>query len=291
MHNVLRFFGHRAYIRFGIRNRLIRFFHNPDNAKEKRFEVNFFGYRYLGNFNCYIDWNVYYYGAYSGEELQLLYYFLTAMSNPITLDIGANVGHHTLFAAKFSKSVYAFEPFKPLAEKIREKLEINHLTNVFLCPVGLGNSTEILEYYAPTSNNTGTGSFVKKTDSMHDISQQYKLQVVKGDEYLLQIGVDKVDFIKMDIEGFEVYALMGLMNTLKKSRPIIFMEWSQISQSTLVKDFDDLFPENYKFYQFLPQPPQFIFFQKRSYELHNIRGLPHEGSVLAIPAELDVIYL
>jgi tRNA G46 methylase TrmB len=134
---VLRFLGHQKYLRFGIRDRIIRQFHNPDTSESEEFIVPFFGARYRGNFDTFIDWSVYYYGAYSLEELRLIEDFLEPVSDPIFLDVGANVGHHTLFAALKCRLVLSFEPFRNVARKIEQKIDDNNLTNVTLCRFGL----------------------------------------------------------------------------------------------------------------------------------------------------------
>ena len=62
-----------------------------------RFTCNFFGMKYSGNLNSYIDWCVFFFGAYEKQELLLLKDLLRKRDNPTVLDIGANVGHHSLF--------------------------------------------------------------------------------------------------------------------------------------------------------------------------------------------------
>ena len=65
--NLLRRFGHLDWLAFGIRDRIIRYFVNPDTVEGKEFVTDFFGLQYQGNLNTFIDWSVYFYGAYEKE--------------------------------------------------------------------------------------------------------------------------------------------------------------------------------------------------------------------------------
>ena len=286
MRRLFRFLGHQEYLRFGVRDRIIRMYHNPDKAKAEKFTVDFFGARYPGDFNNFLDWSVYYYGAYEKEELKLMRDILRLMNAPITLDIGANVGQHSLFASIYSKEVIAFEPYPAVARKIQEKIDVNNRRNIILCLVGLGEKDATLSYKKPDSCNMGIGSFLVPNDPIPASSPTTELRVVNGDAYLSSIGAPKVDFIKMDIEGFEVYALRGLRQTLGESRPVIFMEWSSATQKTLGEgSLADLYPENYVFYQFEPHVPVFHFFRKLNYELVSLQENPSEGNILAMPID------
>ena len=286
MRRLFRFLGHQEYLRFGVRDRIIRMYDNPDKAKAEKFTVDFFGARYPGDFNNSLDWNVFYYGAYSKDELKLIRDVLGSMNAPITLDIGANVGQHSLFASIYSKEVIAFEPYPPVARKIQEKIDVNNIRNITLCLVGLGEKDAMLPFEEPDSCNMGTGSFVVPDDPIPASSPTTELRVVNGDAYLSSIGAPKVDFIKMDIEGFEVYALRGLRQTLRESRPVVFMEWSSATQRTLGEgSLADLYPEDYVFYQFEPQVPVFHFFRTLNYELVPLQENPSEGNILAMPID------
>jgi len=261
-------------------------YNNPDKAKAEKFTVDFFGARYPGDFNNFLDWSVFYYGAYEKEELKLMRDILGLMNAPITLDIGANVGQHSLFASIYSKEVIAFEPYPPVARKIQEKIDVNNIRNITLCLVGLGEKDVMLPFEKPDSCNMGTGSFVVPDDPIPASSPTTELRVVNGDAYLSSIGAPKVDFIKMDIEGFEVYALRGLRQTLRESRPVVFMEWSSATQRTLGEgSLADLYPEDYVFYQFEPQVPVFHFFRTLNYELVPLQENPSEGNILAMPID------
>jgi FkbM family methyltransferase len=192
---VLRLFGHHQYIRFGVRDRVIRSFHNPDTAGSAEFVVPFFGATYRGNFSTFLDWSVYYYGAYAGEELRLIKEVLEPTSESVVFDVGANIGHHTLFMSRHSKQVFAFEPFEGVSKKILEKLNDNNITNVELCKFGLGENNSVENYYPPDSANTGTGSFL--SDSAN--STPVKLEIKKGDDFFKERNLSRLDFIKMDV--------------------------------------------------------------------------------------------
>ena len=141
-------------------------------------------------------------------EVQPLLDFLK-IEHPIVIDIGANIGHHTLFFSNLSHLVYAFEPYDYVREFLNKKLIYNNINNVIVNNFGLSNSNESLKFYAPTLTNTGTGSFVK--DHAVDNNYYFNLLDVKiGDEYFASKHLEKIDFIKIDVEGFESNVLNGL---------------------------------------------------------------------------------
>ena len=281
MKKILSLLGHQEWLRFGLRSRIVRFFHNPDTASDEVFERPFFGMIYRGNFNTFIDWCVFYFGAYTKQELVVMQDFLEPKRDPVVIDVGANVGHHTLFALTKAKHVHSFEPFPPVAERLVEKLKINHIRNVTFHNVGLGDVSEFLEYTPPYTNNTGTGSFCAKPGEGESI----KLRVCVADDYFRDVGITKVDFIQMDIEGFEQNALRGLRTTLHTQRPICFVEWTQVDKSSELRSGADFFPPDYEFYEFSENNPFMIFFQRRGYRLKLYGDEWRVGNLLAIPIE------
>ena len=281
MKKILSALGHQEWLRFGLRDRIIRFFHNPLSSQDESFEVTFFGKRYPGNFNTYIDWSVYYYGAYSKEELLCMQEFLEPKIDPIVVDVGANVGNHTLFASTIANRVHSFEPFAPVREKLEEKIKVNCLTNVTVHKVGLGDARNTLSFLPPSTNNTGTGSFCDAKENEEFI----ELEVHAADEYFESVSISKIDYLKMDIEGFEVHALKGMKNTLCKHRPICFLEWTQNTREKDMLNGVDLFPKDYLFYRFITNNPFMVFFKCKAYRLALLGEKWTDGNLLAIPKE------
>ncbi len=278
---LLRVLGHQEYLRFGVRDRIIRFFHSPDKKQEERFETHFFGSIYPGNFNTFLDWSVYYYGAYAKEELLLMRDFLHPIKGAVVVDVGANVGHHSLFASTMANHVHSFEPFPLVYEKLKEKIRINSITNISLHEIGLGNSKESKNYYPPSTNNTGTGSFVSGSHSVDCIS----LRIEKADDYFDEHGINKMDYLKIDVEGFELEVLTGMRNVLEKTRPICFLEWTQASRGSEHKNGMNLFPDDYSFYRLVDNEPVLIFFKKRNYHLTKLGSSWPDGNLLVVPKE------
>ena len=281
---LLQCIGRQEYIRFGLRDRLIRLFHNPDVYFNKPFEVGFFGKKYSGNFDTFIDWCVYYFGAYSKSELKLFQDLVPLSNNkPIFIDIGANIGHHTLFVSSIAYNVHSFEPFPFVSQKIRQKIQDNNIQNVFLHQVGLGSKNEIKDFYPPPTCNTGTGSFIAGWNESNEV---VKLQIKIGDEYFKKHGILKVDFIKIDVEGFEIEVIRGLKKTIQSHMPICFFEWNQNKLKSGFKNGKELFPETYNFYIFMDSQKTLGIFQKADYGLAKMGDLWPNGNVLALPSHI-----
>ena len=278
---LLRRLGHQKWIRFGIRDRIIRAFHNPDTSLSQPFTVPFFGRIYTGDFSVWLDWCTYYFGAYSGEELDLMRDALNGIPDPIILDIGANIGHHSLFASTIAKEVHSFEPFPKVLAKLYEKIRVNSITNIKVHEIGLGETSEDLPFSQPVGCNTGTGSFV---DASINNLNAINLPIRIGDEYLKTLKLHKIDFIKMDIEGFEPQALRGLYHTLNTYRPIVFFEWSANERKADIK-LKTLFPNEYTIYNLTTNLYFLGLFHKTNYALIKESSLCCDGNKIAIPNE------
>src|ERR1700722_15372180 len=99
---LLRQIGKQTWIPRG-QDRLMRAIWDPDTSPSFPFEVEFFGMTYGGDLARFIDWSVFAYGSYAYAELSLLEALAaeirTKRGHVFFFDVGANVGHHSLFMA------------------------------------------------------------------------------------------------------------------------------------------------------------------------------------------------
>lgn len=206
---------------------------------------------------------------------------LRSIKNPIVLDIGANVGHHTLYASTVADHVHAFEPYGPVRAQLEEKIKLNGLKNVTVHAIGLGAENDLCDFYPPDSNNMGTGSFVP-TDTKNPMEH---LEVRIGDDYLNIHEIDKIDFIKMDVEGFEVRALSGLQNVLCRHRPVCFFEWNQGGENVECDNPKELFPRGYEIFRFVEEQTVLGLFRKQGYGLKKVSEYSKYRNYLAVSSE------
>lgn len=161
-------------------------------------------------------------GLYEKENLELLLRLLHSIPQPVVLDIGANIGNHTLAFATVASRVHAFEPIPRIHALLRQNVEQNQLVNVTLHALALSDSEGEATIHMVTDGNYGASSF----DQRSGVSEAVTVVRRRGDALLAELGVDKVDFLKIDVEAHEVYVLRGLMETLQARRPFITMEWN-----------------------------------------------------------------
>ncbi len=213
------------------------------------------GLRFSGNMANAIDRYVYFFGAYEKFMLCMMRDYMQALrelgEGPLSfVDVGANVGNHTLYMSKVADRVVAFEPFARVRQQMADNLALNHVANVTVYPFGLSNTNGDMPFYEAQAGNLGASSFAKThTADCHYLGDM-GLRV--GDEVLGELGLERVDILKVDVEGFEMEVLQGLAQTLKKSRPLIIVELTPTTCLS-VKDADtfrSLFPEDYNFYYF-----------------------------------------
>ena len=133
------------------------------------------------------------------------------------IDIGANIGLHTVrFAQKF-KSVFSFEPVTSVHECLKKNiLKFNNVENY---KVGLGENTAHKIISIPKNNtNCGQYSIVDFTNFQNELIDE-KIEIKRLDDFNLT-----ADLIKIDTQGYELPILRGSIETLKKNFPVLILE-------------------------------------------------------------------
>ena len=281
---LLRLFGHLDWLSFGLRDKTIRYFVNPDTVEGKEFEQDFFGLKYRGNLNTFIDWSVYFYGAYEKGILFLMKDIVKGKQKPIFIDIGANVGHHSLYMSKLCDEVHSFEPYDRVRDIFISKIIFNKRSNIIVHNVGVGEKDEFLDFYAPVGRNIGTGSFMAERAKDNNIKYG-KLEIVEGDAYISKLNLNKIDLIKIDVEGFEKYVLLGLRDTVEKFRPSVVMEYSSVTRDNLtIPQLREILPRGYSIQGISTNRTCCRVFNRMNYHLTDFDpGDPKIGDLLLSP--------
>ena len=280
--SLVRYLGHRSFLRTGLKHRIITRFHNPNEAKSESFTTQFFGLNYEGNFNSYIDWCIYYLGAYSRHELLFLESLARQLPPAaVMIDVGANVGNHSLFAATVFGHVYSFEPVPWLVERLKNQQTRNAITNMHVFPYALGDADGIAEFYSSTMANQGMGTLIKDREKN---VQVIEVAIKRGDNFLRSIGVDRVDVIKIDVEGFERAVLAGLSETISRHQPIVFFEWSEPQLTDDLTLMASPFFDQYVFFAFTQGRTFGLFFEENTYRLTRVDALKADNNYVAVPS-------
>jgi FkbM family methyltransferase len=225
-----RWIGHQRWIPRG-QDRILRAILDPEGGYDLCFEVDFFGYRYRGNTRNFLDWTVLLYGAFAPSELSVLdriaRYLRGQGRRVVYLDIGVNVGQHILFMSGLADELYGFDPNRDVLEQAREKVELNHIRNIILYEIALGDSNETKPYFRPDTGvaNQGTGSFLAGWSGGNSTTS-IPIEVRKADEFLAEQGIVNVSVVKIDVEGFEPAVVRGLKAVFERDRPFILLEVS-----------------------------------------------------------------
>ena len=152
---------------------------------------------------------------YEEKELALIRSVLPV--GGVFLDIGANVGNHAIYVAKFlhAARVVAIEPNPEACRYLIANVLMNGLERKFdLKRLGVGLSDEPGQGFSLAVPPTNMGGAQMKHDGG-------ALRVEKGDDLLEGISPN---FVKIDVEGMEMKVLSGLSKTINRSRPALLVE-------------------------------------------------------------------
>lgn len=242
--------NHLEFLYPGIRFRILNFVSKLLGLRTKSFAVEFFGKTYQGNLENHIDFLTFYFGSY---ERGILDYLKNNILKPefVAFDVGANIGHHSLFFSTQVKQVYSFEPYPKVRNQLLQKIEVNNIKSIKVISEGLSDKDQDLEYFEPPSTNTGSGSF-HQDHSSENVSRGAIFHLTTADKFITDNGIERLDFVKIDVEGFEYFVLKGMNASLLKFRPVVLLEYNNKTRdlAETSEKFQSLFPQGYKIYSF-----------------------------------------
>ena len=153
-------------------------------------------------------------------------------SHSTFVDVGSNYGWHSIISSKYCYKVYSFEPQKIMFDIQTSSIKHNNIENINVYNFGLGNQNTTSElnqinYDSHLVNigdlSVGSGGeriFIKKIDSL---------------------DLPKIDFIKIDVQGYEKFVLEGGIETIKKDKPILIIELENFQLTKFGYDDSEIF--------------------------------------------------
>lgn len=159
-----------------------------------------------------------------GNNDFLLSALRTLPSDAVVFDIGANIGLTSTLAAQRAQSVYAFEPNPATFAYLNQTVEANGLSDV-VTPVNLALGEREGDLFFFSDRNSSSASHLI-TDATLARASTTTVPVTTVDAFVETHGVKRLDFIKIDIEGFEIDALRGASATLARLQPTVLVEFN-----------------------------------------------------------------
>lgn len=170
-------------------------------------------------------------------------------SDSIVIDVGGNIG---ITAARFAKKAFngkiiVVEPSKFSFQRLVYHMKLNKLTNVVPINKGLGTQEKIEKLYTVDENNSGMNRIV--SFELNNVPNE-SISICKLDDLVQKIELKRIDFIKIDVEGYEMNVLKGAINTIINYKPIILIEVIdenlKENQSSALEVIQFLVEKNYK---------------------------------------------
>jgi len=174
----------------------------------------------------FIDASIFYLGDY---EPWLKKHFKNLIKPGDTvLDVGANIGFHSIYFSTLVGAVgrvIAVEPIKQNFKALQHNVLLNKLDNIILVEKALANESKIINVHINNDAiNPGAHSLLNEGIA------NTKVNCITGNDLLKKLGISELDFIKIDVEGFELEVIKGLSDTIKTCRPIIIFEYDKAFQ-------------------------------------------------------------
>jgi len=177
--------------------------------------------------NSHIDRTLYF---HEETEMDLALFLQKYLKDDcLFFDIGANSGYFSLIASNIvtKGSIHAFEPMPPIYHNFRRAIRLNNIRNIILNEACVGDKNMYVPFYAASHADV---SGIRAT-SYHKHSTKIRRKMITIDSYCKDLKLN-VDILKIDVEGAEKYVLLGAQGIVKRDKPIIILEFSNITTSS-----------------------------------------------------------
>ena len=239
------------------------------------------GRRLMANLGTGTETLLFFQGTYETVLTEMVSMLLR--DRDICIDVGANFGWYTtLFRALCGGmgAVHAFEPVPPIYEELVENYRLmGSPGNVYIKNLALGDKFGEIEVNVFKGLSTGHASM---SDRGRDDAIPFKCPMITLDGYLTDNAVGQVNFVKVDIEGAEIFFLRGAASLFNQQvPPMILMEMALEQTGNFGYKPDDLI-------RFIADKAEYDFYAVNEYTgtLRSVTGFPPDdigANVFCIP--------
>lgn len=192
----------------------------------------------LENHQMHINFKMqkaYLYGTYEPELCEI--FDEKIKQDFVCLDVGANIGYTSLLMAKLAGDggkIIAFEPLPENYNVLKKNVALNTYQNIICENLALSNNISTEKFIYRSENLTAGGSIVsEKPIGLANTYQEISVQTITLDRYVEKNNIDRIDFIKIDVEGAEGLVIEGMKKLLIEQNPIVLLEPHFVEGSTL----------------------------------------------------------
>jgi FkbM family methyltransferase len=190
----------------------------------------------------------------------------------VVFDVGANIGDWAQTALSFNRNInlHCFEPSKPTFQRLSQQI---FPPNTILNNFGLGSSLEERIMYV-SDDDIALNSLYKRSGlesiGLKIPEQEETIYLDTLDNYCLNCGIERIDWLKIDVEGHELAVFTGAKTMIEAERiNLIQFEYggTYIDSRIFLKDIFEIFKGlNYSFYKIYPQNLRLIKLYDALYE-------------------------
>jgi len=193
------------------------------------------GIYFIIDTNNYHERGLFLFGRYERGTTEFIRQFLGQLDSGIAIDVGANIGIHTLnmCAARRNNNiaVISIEPNLDMVERLESNIALNNFKNVHVSPYGVNDVESTLDLglsYVQNNDkyhNPGLASMVQTSKSVRTI----QVKCLPLDKIVKDLGMNIADvsLVKIDVEGKELDVLKGMAPILKSSSTVLIIEFNQ----------------------------------------------------------------
>jgi FkbM family methyltransferase len=169
--------------------------------------------------------HIFKHGIYEAPSTRWLVENLVLEPGDLAIDIGANIGWYSILLQRQAKpgaTVFAFEPDPLNFRLLSENLALNNAQQVEAIEKAVGETSGHMQLHLYDTKNLGRHSLLPI-----NFGSSIDVQTISVDEFLKQrrLRSECVKFVKMDVEGYEIFVLKGMARLLEHS-PMILAEYS-----------------------------------------------------------------
>lgn len=184
-----------------------------------------------------------FFGDFEIEELSFFSRYIG--KDFVVFDVGANIGLHSLYASKLvgtNGKVFSFEPVNKTFNRLKENIEINSVTNISAYNLALSNENGKETMTISLDGFDAWNSIAGNQQIIGENFVEEKIVIQTLDDFVKEHCPNlKIDFIKIDTEGWELNVLEGAKDYLKNNSPFLMVEYALNVLENFDRKLEDIF--------------------------------------------------